>query len=326
MVKAIRLHEHGAPEMMKLDDVELGEPKTGEIKMKNIAIGINYLDVYMRKGLLIGYSPPLPYTPGMEAAGIVIAIGPEVTSCKVGDIVAYAGFPVCAYTEEQILPAERVVQVPPFIDPIIAAAAIFKGLTAQVLVRSCFKVGPGHTILYHAAAGGVGSLACQWANALGATVIGTVSTKEKAVQAKEDGCHHVIIYNEENFVDRVMEITSGKGVDVAYDSIGKATFEGSLACVKTCGYMVSFGMASGEPELTYRHLTYKSVFFTIPQFLLYTEARSDLLAASDEVFSNIEKGTLRVRVNQYPLSQAVQAHSDLESRKTTGSIVLIPNK
>ncbi|KAD4584194.1 hypothetical protein E3N88_21795 [Mikania micrantha] len=219
MVKAIRLHEHGGPEMMKLEDVELGEPKTGEIKMKNIAIGINYLDVYMRKGLLIGYSPPLPYTPGMEAAGVVTAVGPEVNSCKVGDIVAYAGFPACAYAEEQVLPAERVVRVPPSVDPTVAAAAIFKGLTAQVLVRQCFKVGPGHTILYHAAAGGVGSLACQWANALGATVIGTVSSKAKAVQAKEDGCHHVIIYTEENFVDRVMEITSGKGVDVVYDSV-----------------------------------------------------------------------------------------------------------
>ncbi|KAL8253268.1 hypothetical protein R6Q59_036961 [Mikania micrantha] len=355
MVKAIRLHEHGGPEMMKLEDVELGEPKTGEIKMKNIAIGINYLDVYMRKGLLIGYSPSLPYTPGMEAAGVVTAVGPKVDSCKVGDIVAYAGFPVCAYAEEQVLPAERVVRVPPSVDPTVAAAAIFKGLTAQVLVRQCFKVGPGHTILYHAAAGGVGSLACQWANTLGATVIGTVSSKEKAVQAKEDGCHHVIIYTEENFVDRVMEITSGKGVDVAYDSIGKETFEviiysirlpksfqllkklyrsyqfnemflkGSLACVKTCGYMVSFGMASGEPELTYRDLTYKSVVFTIPQFMLYTKERNDLVAASEEVFSAIEKGVLRVRVNRYPLSHAAQAHSDLENRKTTGSIVLIPD-
>ncbi|GJZ10999.1 putative alcohol dehydrogenase superfamily protein [Tanacetum coccineum] len=253
----------------------------------------------------------------MEAASVVIAVGPGITSCKIGDIVAYAGFPVSAYAEEQILPAS--------IDPIVAAAVIFKGLTDEVLVRRCFKTEPGHTILYHAAAGGVGSLVCQWANALGATVIGIVSTKAKAVQAKEDGCHHVIIYKEESLVDRVKEITSGKGVDVAYESIGKDTFLGSIECVKPRGYLVTFGMPPGKPDpLDYFQITKKSLFFTAPAFEIYTETQ-ELLAASEE-FSTIEKGIVNVRVNhKYPLSQAAQAHTDMENQKTTGSIVLIPD-
>ncbi|KAI3762386.1 hypothetical protein L1987_52815 [Smallanthus sonchifolius] len=326
MVKAIRIHEFGGVEVMKWEDVELGEPKTGEIKVKNKAIGVNFLDVYMRKGLIDSFTSPLPYTPGLELAGVVIVVGPEVTTCKVGDIVAYAGSHVSAYAEELILPADRVVFVPPSIDPVVAAGAIFKGLTAYSLVRGCFKVGPGQTILYHAAAGGVGSLACQWANALGGTVIGTVSTKAKAVQAKEDGCHHVIVYKEENFVDRVMEITSGKGVDVVFDSIGKTTFEGSMACLKNHGCLAVFGMASGEHEpLRFQQAAEKGIYYTVPSIMLYTKARDDLVAASEELFSNIEKGVLRVRVNHtYPLSQAAQAHSDIESQKTTGSIVLIP--
>nr|BAA06460.1 TED2 [Zinnia elegans] len=325
MVKAIRIHEFGGVEVMKWEDVEIGEPKAGEIKVQNKAIGLNYLDVYMRKGI-VKEVPPFPFTPGMESAGVVIAVGPEVTTCKVGDVVAYAGYPVSAYAEEQILPADRAVPVPPSVDPVLAAAAIFKGLTAEMLVRRCFKVGPGHTILYHAAAGGVGSLACQWANALGATIIGTVSTKEKAVQAKEDGCHHVIIYKEENFVDRVMEITSGKGVDVVYDSIGKSTFQGSMECLKVRGYLVVFGMPSGAPEPpSFQQLAEKGIYCTMPSVMLYTKERNELVAASEELFSNIEKGVLRVRVNhKYPLSQAAQAHSDIESQKTTGSIVLIP--
>ncbi|MFS7996306.1 putative NADPH:quinone reductase [Helianthus anomalus] len=327
MVKAIRVHEYGTPEVMKWEDVEIGEPKSGEIKVKIKAIGVNFLDIYMRKGLVHEFTPPLPYTPGLESAGVVIAVGTDVTTCKVGDMVAYANYPVSAYAEEQILPADRVVPVPASIDPIIAAAAIFKGLTAEVLVRRCFKVGPGHTILYHAAAGGVGSVACQWANALGATVIGTVSTKAKAVQAKEDGCHHVIIYKEENFVDRIMEITSGKGVDVVYESIGKDTFEGSMACLKVRGHMVVFGMASGEHEpLRFIKVAEKGIYYIAPSIMLYTKERHELLAASEELFSNIEKGILRVRVNhKYPLSQAAHAHSDMESQKTTGSIVLLPD-
>ncbi|KAI3519577.1 hypothetical protein L1887_08787 [Cichorium endivia] len=247
MVKAIRVHQNGGPEVLTWEDVEVPNPQEGEIRLKQKAIGLNFLDVYMREGLY-NQSPPLPYIPGMEGAGVVTAVGPGVTSCKVGDLVAYASPKVGSYAQERILPAALAVPVPSSIDPVEAAAIIFKGLTAHFLVHKGFKVECGHTILVHAAAGGVGYLVCQWASAIGATVIGTVSTKEKAVQAKEDGCHHVILYKDEDFVQRVMEITSGKGVEVVYDGIGKDTANGSFACLKNRGHMVLFGMASGEPE------------------------------------------------------------------------------
>ncbi|KAK9724430.1 hypothetical protein RND81_05G071200 [Saponaria officinalis] len=226
MVKAIRVYEHGGPEVLKWEDVELGELKEGEIRVRNKAIGLNFIDVYFRKGV---YKPStLPFTPGMEAAGEVVAVGPGLTGRQVGDLVAYAGNPMGSYAEEQILPANRVVPVPSSVDPVTAASVMLKGLTAHCLLRRCFEVQSGHTILVHAAAGGVGSLLCQWGNALGATVIGTVSTKEKAIQAKEDGCHHVIMYKDEDFVTRVNEITEGQGVEVVYDSVGKDTLQGSL--------------------------------------------------------------------------------------------------
>lgn len=324
MVKAIRVHEHGGPEVLKWEDVEIGEPKEGEIRVKNKAIGLNFIDVYFRKGVY--KAPDFPFTPGMEAAGVVTAVGPGLTGRQVGDLVAYAGNPMGSYAEEQILPANKVVPVPSSIDPIIAASIILKGMTAQYLLRRCFKVEPRHTILVHAAAGGVGSILSQWANALGATVIGTVSTKEKASQAKDDGCHHVIIYKEEDFVSRVNEITCGNGVDVVYDSVGKDTFQGSLACLKTRGYMVSFGQSSGTPDpVPLSALAVKSLFLTRPSLMQYTTTRDELLETAGEVFANVASGVLRVRVNHtYPLSQAVQAHVDLESRKTSGSVVLIP--
>ncbi|KAI3748965.1 hypothetical protein L6452_12441 [Arctium lappa] len=326
MVKAIVVHQHGGPEVLKWEDVEIGEPKEGEIRLKHKAIGLNFLDVYMRKALY-ETSPPLPYTPGLEGAGVVTAVGPGVTTCKVGDLVAYGTLPVGSYNEERILPADRAVPIPAGVDPVEAACVIFKGLTAQVLVRSSFKVERGHTILVHAAAGGVGSILCQWANAIGATVIGTVSTKEKAVQAKEDGCHHVILYKDENFVDRVMEITSGKGVDAVYDSIGKDTFKGSFKVLKKRGYMVQFGLASGEPDpVSTDMLSGKSLFYTCSAMGVYTEERHELLAAAEDLFTNVANGVLKVRVNhKYPLSQAAQAHIDLEGRKTSGSVVLIPD-
>lgn len=325
MVKAIRVHELGGPEVLKWEDVEIGEPKEGEIRVKNKAIGLNFIDVYFRKGVY--KASTIPFTPGVEAAGVVTAVGPGLTGRKVGDVVAYAGNPMGSYAEEQILPADRVVPLPPSLDPIVAASVILKGMTAHMLVRRCFKVEPGHTVLVHAAAGGVGSLLCQWANALGATVIGTVSTTEKAAQAKEDGCHHVIMYKEEDFVSRVNEITSGKGVDVVYDSVGKDTFQGSLDCLKPRGYMVSFGQSSGMPDpLPLTALAAKSLFLTRASMFSYTTTRDELLEAAGEVFSNIGSGVLRIRVNhKYPLSQAAQAHEDLESRKTSGSVVLIPD-
>ncbi|XP_059460899.1 uncharacterized protein LOC132190038 [Corylus avellana] len=324
MVKAIRIHELGGPEVLKWEDVEMGEPEEGEIRVKNKAIGLNFIDVYFRKGVY--KAAAFPFTPGMEAVGVVTAVGPGLTGRQVGDLVAYAGSPMGSYSEEQILPANNVVPVPPSIDPIIAASVMLKGMTAQYLLRRCFKVEPGHTILVHAAAGGVGSLLCQWANALGATVIGAVSTKEKAAQAKDDGCHHVIIYKEEDFVARVNEITSGNGVDVVYDSVGKDTFQGSLACLKTRGYMVSFGQSSGTPDpVPLSALSVKSLFLTRPTLMQYNTTRDELLETAGELFANVTSGVLKVRVNHtYPLSQAAQAHADLENRKTTGSVVLIP--
>nr|POF27428.1 2-haloacrylate reductase [Quercus suber] len=292
MVKAIRVHELGGPEVLKWEDVELGEPKEGEIRVKNKAIGLNFIDVYFRKGVY--KTPTLPYTPGREAAGVVTAVGPGLTGRQVGDLVAYAGDPMGSYAEEQILPANKVVPVPPSIDPIVAASVILKGMTAQFLLCRCFKVEPGHTILVHAAAGGVGSILSQWANALGATVIGTVSTKEKAVQAKDDGCHHVIIYKEEDFVARVNEITSGNGVDVVYDAVGKDTFQFLIQKVIYPGIigMLKASWVYGE-------------FWSVirPSLMQYTATRDELLATAGE---------------------AAQAHADLEGRKTTGSVVLIP--
>lgn len=324
MVKAIRIHELGGPEVLKWEDVEIGEPKEGEIRVKNKAIGVNFIDVYFRKGV---YPAKLPFIPGMEAVGVVTAVGPGLTGRKIGDVVAYAGNPLGSYSEEQILPANVVVPVPSSIDYNTAASVMLKGMTAHMLVRRCFKVEPGHRVLVHAAAGGVGSLLCQWANALGATVIGTVSSEEKAAQATEDGCHHVIIYTKEDFVTSVDKITSGKGVNVVYDSVGKDTFQGSMKCLASRGYMVSFGQSSGRPDpIPLTDLALKSFFLTRPSLMHYTETRDELLEAAGEVFANVASGVLKVRINHiYPLSQAARVHADLESRKTSGSVVLIPD-
>lgn len=326
MVKAMRIHEVGGPEVLRWEDVEMGEPKEGEIRVKNKAIGLNFIDVYFRRGVY--KAATMPFTPGMEAVGEVVAVGPGLTGRKVGDIVAYAGNPMGSYAEEQILPANIVVPVPSTIGPIIAASVMLKGMTAHFLLRRCFKVERGHIVLVHAAAGGVGSLLCQWANALGATVIGTVSTEEKAAQAKEDGCHHVINYKEEDFVARVNELTSGNGVHVVYDSVGKDTFLGSLACLRPRGYMVSFGQSSGMPDpVPLSALAPKSLFLTRPSLMQYNATRDELLQSAGEVFTSVVSGILRVRVNRtYPLSKAAQAHADLESRKTSGSVVLIPDE
>ncbi|CAN6569198.1 unnamed protein product [Malus baccata var. baccata] len=317
MVKAIRVHELGGPQVLKWEDVEIGEPKEGEVRVKNKAIGVNFIDVYFRKGLYYK-ADTMPFTPGMEACGVVTAVGPGVIGRRVGDLVAYVGTPMGSYAEEHILPANKVVPVPPSIDPIVAASVLLKGMTAQVEA--------GHIVLVHAAVGGVGSLLCQWVNALGATVIGIVSTKEKTAQVKDDGCHHVIVYTEEDFVARVTETTSDNGIDVVYDSVGKDTFQGSLACLKTRGYMVSFRQASGAIDpVPLSALAAKSLFLTRPALFQYTAARDKLLEVAGEVFANVASGVLRVRVNhKYPLSNAAQAHADLENRKTSGSAVLIP--
>ncbi|KVI10069.1 Alcohol dehydrogenase, C-terminal [Cynara cardunculus var. scolymus] len=304
MVKAIRVYELGGPEVLKWEDVEIGDPKEGEIRVKNRAIGVNFIDIYFRTGVY--KMPEIPYTPGVEAAGVVTAVGPGVTNWKIGDAVYHSGSAMGTYTEEQIVLADKAMPLPP-IDPLVVASVMAKGLTAP--------------------AGGVGSLLCQWANMLGATVIGTVSTIEKALQAKEDGCHHVIIYKEEDFVTRVDEITSGGGVDVVFDSVGKDTFQGSLACLKPCGYMVSYGQSSGTPDpVPLSVLAAKSLFLTRPSLRTSRISREELREATNEVLTNVASGALRVRVNHtYQLSQAAQAHADLAGRKTSGSIVLVPD-
>eukprot|EP00249_Psilotum_nudum_P012712 c23937_g1_i1 orf=85-1194(+) len=322
--KAIRVHQLGGPEVLKYEEVEVGEPGEGEVRVKHEAIGINFIDVYFRTGV---YKADLPFIPGREAVGLVTAVGPGLTGRKIGDRVAYAGNPMGSYTEEQVLPANAVVPVPSSVDSVTAAAVMLKGMTTQFLLRHCFKVEPGHTILVHAAAGGVGSLLCQWAHALGATVIGTVSTKAKAVQATEDGCNHVILYKEDNFVDRVKEITNGVGVHVVYDSVGKDTFQGSLECLAYRGYMVVYGQSSGTPDpVPLSALATKSLFLTRPTMMHYTATRDELLFTAGEVFANVASGVLNIRVNHtYRLSEAAQAHADLEARKTSGSIILIPD-
>lgn len=324
MVKAIRVYELGGPEVLKWEDIEIADPKEGEVRVKNKAIGVNFIDIYYRTGVY--KVPAIPYTPGVEAVGVVTAIGPGVNDLKVGDMVYHSGSVMGTYTEEQIVLADKATPLPP-IDPLVVASVMVKGLTAHFLVKSWFKVEEGHTVLIHAAAGGVGSLLCQWANKLGATVIGTVSTKEKALQAKEDGCHHVIMYKEEDFVTRVHEITSGQGVEVVFDSVGKDTFEGSLACLKYRGYMISYGQSSGTPDpVPLSALATKSLFLARPSLRTSRFSRDEMREATKEVLTNVASGAFRVRVNHtYPLSQAAQAHADMAGRKTSGSIVLIPD-
>jgi len=325
MVKGIVVHQTGGPEVMKWEDVKVEAPKEGEIRVKNKAIGLNFIDVYFRSGI---YESALPLIPGKEAVGVVTEVGHGLTGMQVGDVVAYVvgSKPIGCYIEEQVLPASIAVRVPPSIDPTTAASVMLKGMTAQFLLRRCFKVEPGHIVLIHAAAGGVGSLLSQWANALGATVIGTVSTEEKAAQAVEDGCHHVINYTKEDFVAIVDKITAGKGVNVVYDSVGKDTFKGSLACLMIRGYMVAFGQSSGLPDpILLSDLAPKSLFLTRPVLFGYNTTREELLECAGEVFANVESGILKVRTNHiYPLSEAAKAHGDLQARKTSGSVVLLP--
>ncbi|KAL5810822.1 hypothetical protein ACOSQ4_027390 [Xanthoceras sorbifolium] len=288
--------------VLKLEDVEIGEPCEGEIRVRNKAIGINFIDVYFRRGFYKASS--MPFVPGMEAVGEVIALGPGLIGRKIWDVVAYVLDPMGSYAEEQILPAEKVVPVPPSIDPTIATPVLLKGMTAQILLHGCFKVEPGHTILVHAAAGG------------------------KVTPVEDDGCHHVIIYTEEDFVARVFGITSGNGVDVVYDSIGKNTFQpqGSLACLKMRDYTVSFGQVSGLVDpVPISALQPKSLFLTRASLALYMLTQEELLVTAREVFANVASCVLLVRVSHaYPLSQAAQADAALESRKTSGSLVLLP--
>jgi NADPH:quinone reductase len=323
MPYAIRIHENGGPEKLRWEEVEVGAPGPGEVRVRNTAIGLNFIDTYHRSGL---YPMPLPLTLGSEGAGVIEAVGPKVKGFKVGDRVAYAQ-PIGAYAEVALRPVARLVKVPSGIDDQSAAAMMLKGMTAWYLCRRTYRVKKGDTIVVHAAAGGVGQILCQWTKHLGATVIGTVGSEEKAALAKKAGCKHVIVTSREKIPERVKAITKGKGVPVVYDGVGKDTFTDSLDCLSPLGLMVSFGNASGAvPPVNIGILAQKgSLFLTRPTLVNYTATPEDLQTAARELFAVVKKGAVKIRVNQtYPLREAAQAHADLESRKTTGQTVLLP--
>jgi NADPH:quinone reductase len=324
MSHAIRMHKNGGPEVLQWEEVEVPAPTAGEATVRHHAVGLNFVDVYHRIGL---YPAPLPSGIGVEGAGVVEAVGSGVADLVVGDRVAYAGGPLGAYAEMRNIPADRLVKLPAPIDLKTAAAMMLQGMTAQYLLRRTYRVQPGDTILIHAAAGGVGLIVCQWAKALGATVIGTVGSDAKAELARAHGCDHPIVYTRENFTQRVREITGGEGVPVVYDSIGKDTFVGSLDCLRPLGMMVTFGNASGPvPPLDLLELSKRgSLFITRPSLFSYAAKRSDLTQMAAELFDVVVAGKVRVEVNQtYPLKDAGQAQRDLEARKTTGSTIMLP--
>ena len=322
MAHAIRFYETGGPEVLVREEVEVGRPGPGEARVRHRAIGLNYVDTYVRSGL---YPASLPSGLGTEAAGVVEEIGPGVTEVKVGDRVAYSGGPQGAYSEERVMPADRLVMLPDGISDEQAAAMMLKGMTAQYLIRQTYKVKDGDTILFHAAAGGVGLIASQWAKALGATVIGTVGSDEKAELAKAHGCDYPIVYTRENFVERVREITRGEMLPVVYDSVGRDTFMASLDCLQPLGLMVSFGQSSGAiGPVDLGILAQKgSLYVTRPTLRTYADKRADLLAMAEDLFNAVLSGAVKIEVNQtYPLQDAAEAHRDLQARKTTGSTIL----
>ena len=324
MSKAIRISRVGGPEVMEYVEVEVGAPGPGEVRVRHAACGLNYIDVYFRNG---AYPQPMPAGLGMEAAGVIEAVGPDVAHLHVGDRVAYAARPPGAYAEERVMSAAHVVRLPASIDFETAAAMMLQGLTVQYLLRRTYPLRGGETILFHAAAGGVGLIACQWARAMGVTMIGTVGSDEKAALAKAHGCAHVINYNKENFVERVREITGGAGVPVVYDSIGKDTFTASLDCLAPLGMLVSFGAASGPvPPFSMQELASRgSLYVTRPTLFTYIAKRNDLEQMAAELFAMVDSGKIKIAVNQrYALKDVAQAHRDLEARKTTGSTILLP--
>ncbi len=324
MPKAIRFHKTGGPEVLVWEDVEVGDPGPGQIRIRQHAVGLNFVDVYQRSGL---YQMPLPSGTGSEGAGVVEAVGAGVTEFKSGDRVAYASAPLGSYSEVRLYPADRAVKIPDGISFETAAAMMLKGMTAQYLIKRTFKVQPGMTVLWHAAAGGVGLIASQWLKSLGVTVIGTVGSDAKAALAKAHGCEHTIVYTRENFVERVKEITGGKGVPVVYDSVGKLTFLGSLDCLQPMGMMVSFGNASGavDPIAPTIFAAKGSLYLTRPTLVNYTAKREDLVATANDLFDVVKSGKVKIEIAQrYALKDAAQAHRDLEARKTTGSTVLTP--
>lgn len=323
-MRAIRIHRTGNPDVLAWEEVPVPEPGPGEARVRHTAVGLNFIDTYHRSGL---YPLPLPSGLGMEAAGVIEAVGHGVTEVAPGDRVAYAAGPPGAYAESRVLAADRLVPLPPSVDDRLAAAAMLKGLTAEYLLRRTFPVQPGDWVLIHAAAGGVGLIACQWARHLGARVIGTVGTPAKAALAARHGCEHPLVLDRDDVPARVRELTGGAGVSVVYDSVGKDTWEISLACLRRRGMLVSFGNASGPvPPVSPLELSRRgSLYLTRPVLMDYTATREELLAAADALFRVLADGVVRVEVNQeYPLAEAARAHRDLEGRRTTGSSLLLP--
>lgn len=323
MTHAIRIHSTGGPEVLRWEEIEVPSPGPGQVLLRQTAVGLNFIDTYLRSGLYP--LPALPAVLGYEGAGVVEALGPGVEDLEPGDRVAYALGPVGAYAQRRVMPADRLVPLPPEVDDRQAAAMMLRGMTVRSLLRRTHRVQSGQTILVHAAAGGIGLLACQWAAHLGATVIGTVSTEDKARLARQHGCTHAIPY--EDFPSRVRELTGGRGVPVVYDGVGRATFDGSLDCLEPLGLMVSFGNASGavEPVDLLKLSAKGSLYVTRPTLATYVQARSDLLEAARELFEVVTSGAVRVSIGQsYPLREAARAHADLEARRTTGSTVLLP--
>ena len=323
MPKAIRFHNTGGPEVLQLDEVPAGEPGPGQARVRHTAIGVNFVDTYQRSGL---YPMQLPQVAGNEGAGVVEAVGPNVTDVKKGDRVAYTGLPG-SYCEARVVPADRLVKIPEGITDEQAASMMLKGMTVHYLIHSTYPVKRGETVLWHAAAGGVGLIACQWLKTLGVTVIGTVGSEEKAKLARDHGADHVINYSKENFVERSSTITGGKKLPVVYDAVGKATWDGSLDCLRPRGLMVSFGNASGPvPPVNLGILSTKgSLYVTRPTLATYIASRADLLERAASLFGVVKAGKVKIETTgRYKLAEAQQAHRDLESRKTTGSIILLP--
>ncbi|MFO1345504.1 MAG: quinone oxidoreductase [Rhodocyclaceae bacterium] len=324
MVHAIRFHETGGPEVLRWETVEVGAPAPGQVRVRHEAVGLNFIDTYHRTGL---YPLPLPSGIGLEGAGVVEAVGEGVSNVREGDRVAYAGGPVGAYSEARCMPAAPLLKLPDAIDFRTGAAMMLQGLTSAYLLRKTYRVQAGDAVLIHAAAGGVGLIACQWAKALGATVIGTTSSEEKAALARAHGADHIIFYNREDVAKRVREITGGEGVAVVYDGVGKDTFMGSLDSLRVRGMMVSFGNASGPvPPFDPLLLSQKgSIFITRPTLMHHTAKREELEELGGELFAMVASGKIRIEVNQtYALADAAQSHIDLEARRTTGSTILLP--
>jgi len=322
MTSAIRVRETGGPEVLEWEEIDVGDPGPGQVRLRHTAVGLNYIDVYHRTGL---YPQELPFIPGVEGAGRIEAVGSDVAELKAGDRVAYP-IQIGAYAEERLIAADRVVGIPDGIEDATAAAMMLKGLTARYLIRRTYKVQPGDTILVHAAAGGVGLILCQWAKYLGATVIGTVSTHEKAELARANGCDYPLVTGEADLVEAVKDHSGGKGVPAVYDSVGRDTFEKSLSCLRPYGTMVLFGQSSGAVEPIDPNILQKgSLYLTRPTLATHAAAREDLEEGARELFEVLQGGQVRVSINQtYRLRDAAEAHRQLEARQTTGSSVLLP--